>query len=203
MIRGINGQSEQALSYESKKPSGSKETIALSVFETWYEYNIDDFTAGAGRDWSGCGKAKSYALLQTDGGNAYTDAAKASFDATNNILSIVVDQVVSHHLYLEATTFGGKKFSKKLQVDVVAGCGTLTWTYTSTPAMTNTLTVGTKTYKIYEKAVAIGASNTKAEVEISKDVVFSNDKIGSCAIATWTLKESLTAATSLASGSAS
>ena len=169
------------------------ETTALSVFETWFKYDTSAFTAGAGRDWSGCGKAKSYTLLQTDGGNTYTDAAKASFDATNNILSVVVDTVVSHNMYLEATTIGGKKFSKKLQVDVAAGCGTLTWTYTSTPAMTNTLTVGAKTYKIYEKAVAIGASNTKAEVEISKDVVFSNDKIGSCVIATWTLKESLTA----------
>ena len=69
--------------------------------------------------------------------------------------------------------------------------------------MTNKLTVGSASYQIYEKAaVTIGAKGSYG-ITKSTEVTFTNDKISNCPIATWKLTSSLTAKTSLESGTAS
>lgn len=130
---------------------------------------------------------------------------KVLFDAASNILSVVIDTVGTEVFYLRATTVGGVTVSKKVMVEISENCGVLAWTATATTssAMTNKLTVGSATYQIYEKAaVTIGAKGSYG-ITKSTEVTFINDKISNCPIATWKLTSSLTAKTSLKSGTAS
>ena len=81
------------------KKSDIVETLTATDFESWFTVGTAGFTATTGADWTGC-KINSYALLDSDGGAAYTDAAKASFDGGTNTLTLVLATVQTHFVWL-------------------------------------------------------------------------------------------------------
>lgn len=101
-------------------------------------------------------------------------------------------------MYAETITGGtGQNIIRKVTMNITNSCGDVTLTVSSTPTMTNKLTVGKDSYDIYEKVAYIGAKSSTATAAISTDVTFTSSLATKCPLTTWELKESLTATTSL------
>ena len=194
--------SAKKLSYKKSTTDVTTVKITKSDIEKWFTVDISAFDANAkGANWTGCVE-RTYALLASNNKTAYSNSSRATFNTTEISLTIITSEIAEYTMYLKATTVGGISFSKKIEVEIKNNCVASIFSATSTPAMTNNLTVGSDSYQIYERVAYIGAKSSTLTANFSTDVAFTTTFPIDCPIATWSIKSSLTATTSLSSGTA-
>lgn len=189
-------------SYKKSTTNVTTVIIPKSDIEALFKTDISAFDADAkGANWTGCIN-NTYALLGSNNKTAYSNSSRATFNTSSVKLTIKTGEVVSYIMYLKATTVGGISFSKKIEVEIKNNCVASIFSANSTPAMTNNLTIGSDSYQIYERVAYIGAKSSTLTANFSTDVAFTTSFPIDCPIATWSIKSSLTATTSLSSGTA-